>query len=217
MGGYSTISPDVSKVWTVPTRTLTDVNNVWSAPIRNLTDVSNIWTHGTRTLTDVSNIWSYTTRALTDVSNIRDAVWNATTRTLTNVDNIKNAVLPTATETLGADAAAATNGTILTSGAINTKGSYVQLTAATTINAKSAMLHYCNNASSYNRILLDLAIGAAGAENTLISNLFLATVQYPQPGSISFPLQIPAGTRISARIQASSASVNLPVTMTLLG
>jgi hypothetical protein len=106
-------------------------------------------------------------------------------------------------------------GTLLTAGAAATKGSYTALTAATTRD-------YCGFFFSgdpaggsyvYDAFLLDIAIGAAGSERIILPDYRIGFQSagssctgycgYPSP---FVPVQVPAGTRISARIAAINAS-----------
>lgn len=108
---------------------------------------------------------------------------------------------------------ASTRGTqIDPGGTINTKGSYVQLTASTTadIDALAVLIGEGNaesqTYSAYTDWKIDVATGAAGAETVVIADLWSVaqpTVNQPLPGAIRVPVTIAAGTRLAVRCQSS--------------
>lgn len=100
-------------------------------------------------------------------------------------------------------------GTAITpNAAAATKGSFAQLVSAT---AKD----YCgfilipdgqNNTTSNTAYFMDLAIGPSGSEQIIMSNLLFRSTS-PSPSDTPFlPIQIPAGTRLSARCSCDIAS-----------
>lgn len=100
---------------------------------------------------------------------------------------------------------ASTQGTVVDPGATpDTKGAYVQLTAAT-----SADLDYLivlvtlgvNSAMSDGSFSLDLATGAALSETIILPDLTFVTTTSEQctPCVWAFPIDVPSGTRLSAR------------------
>jgi hypothetical protein len=102
-------------------------------------------------------------------------------------------------------------GTSVDAGATaNTKGAYSVLTAAST-NPIRALVFYignqANNARTAANFLMDIAVGGAGVEQVVLSNIPLQgtsteDVVSPQV-SATLPIMIPAGTRITARAQCS--------------
>ncbi len=105
---------------------------------------------------------------------------------------------------------AGSDGTTVTSGAANTKGSYVQLIASTAfdIHYISIQLYPVGEATG-DALLCDIAVGAASSEYDIIPNLYCesATASFRTPvAQYSFPIFIPAGSRISARCQADAAT-----------
>ncbi len=102
------------------------------------------------------------------------------------------------------------NGRTMTSGAANTKGSYVEIVASLSVDA-TAMYFAVSNQPLNNgnfQFLIDIATGAGGSEQVIVSN-------YPVwPGTALgnvwcrafMPISIPAGTRVATRCQASGAS-----------
>lgn len=92
-------------------------------------------------------------------------------------------------------------------GTINTKGAYSEITSATT-----APIHWLilaignqNNAvASTASWLIDIAIGAAAAEQVVIGNLEVvcdSNEDMPLPALFAVPVSIPAGTRLAVRSQ----------------
>ncbi|PSO28804.1 hypothetical protein C7G41_24200 [Bradyrhizobium sp. MOS002] len=118
-------------------------------------------------------------------------------------------------------------GTAVTTGAANTKGSYAQLTASSTKDYKGFVLRVDNQNStaSYTGIdslLFDIAIGGAGSEQVILPNYPIGRPKLSTNGaaasitgspSAHFPIQIPAGTRIAARAQSILASQIMGVTL----
>ena len=90
----------------------------------------------------------------------------------------------------------------------NTKGAWVELSAATTIDASAftVMIPYIFEGSDY---LVDIGIGAAGSEQVIINNLSIS-VGYVNGNTPSFnpriPIPIPSGTRVAVRTQATGTS-----------
>jgi hypothetical protein len=110
-----------------------------------------------------------------------------------------------------ANAGAATTvsrGTSVTaSGTANTKGAYAVLSAATPFDAHMIVV-MIDDISTVIDYLLDIAVGAAGVEFVILPNLYVGggtgSINY---GAIyQFPVQIPKGVRLTARIQASTLS-----------
>lgn len=88
----------------------------------------------------------------------------------------------------------------------NTKGSFVQLVAATSQDATWLEVFIrCATASS--TLLVDIAVGGAGAEIVIIPNimLFVTGTAPARALNIAVPCSIPAGSRISARCQAGAS------------
>jgi len=106
--------------------------------------------------------------------------------------------------------AASSGGTNIDPGStINTKGGAVELTAGTTKALKGFFLGIGSNsnpATTTGSWLLDIMIGAA-TEQVILKDIMLRTSAVGDsifPKSVSFiPMQIPKGTRISARAQST--------------
>lgn len=115
-------------------------------------------------------------------------------------------------ETLGA-VTATSNGTTLTCGAANTKGSYVQLDASTAFAVAWVTIILSNQNNGGRDVLVDIATGAAGAETVVIANIWGGT-QNSFPNNVyRFRLSIAAGVRIAARAQDNGGSETLDITM----
>lgn len=113
----------------------------------------------------------------------------------------------------GVDSIGATNngsrGSTVTAGAANTKGSYTQLVASSSkdYSAIGFTLCYSSSILPTDRALLDIAIGGAGSEIIIIPDYFFS-VNSPSGVNTVFCImtQIPAGTRIAARIASATGS-----------
>lgn len=111
---------------------------------------------------------------------------------------------------------AATNGTQVDPGSTaNTKGSYSQITAATTYDLAGFMVAFdtLNQSANYtNGIynLVDIAIGPAGSEVVIYPNIQMVmtkvTASYDTAPRVTcyIPVAIPGGTRIAVRAQSEN-------------
>lgn len=85
------------------------------------------------------------------------------------------------------------------------KGNWTQMNAS--LAADTAMIYILAGSgnSSGHRFALDIGIGSSGSEIAIINNL---TFSCPQTlvSVYAFPLSIPAGTRLSARVSSDSAN-----------
>ena len=121
------------------------------------------------------------------------------------------------------DQVASEFGTVVTAaGSANTKGSYSTLIASTAYDAYGIMIEFYNTAvaSTATSQLTDIALGAASSERVVIPNLFSGnagtSIGAQNAGNaFFFPLFIPAGSRISARMQSLIASDTVNVKVTL--
>ena len=89
----------------------------------------------------------------------------------------------------------------------HTKGSYTELIASASANAGLLVLMVQDIAvaGTNTATLIDIATGASGSETNIISNLAVGgavATAGPTGVAVSIPLQIPSGTRLSARIQS---------------
>jgi hypothetical protein len=96
---------------------------------------------------------------------------------------------------------------VVPSATANTKGSFTQIIASTARDYAGFLLGFDNvsGGADSNVRLWDFAIGSAGSEIVILPNIMVKMQSYHslQP---YIPMDIPAGTRISARNQATLAS-----------
>lgn len=101
-------------------------------------------------------------------------------------------------------------GTAITASAtINTKGSYVELVSAVNNLTDSVAIDIGFDGESevtMRSMLFDIAIGEAGSEVVVINNMYLSAQSVVNYSTISIPLSIRSGVRISARMQSTVAS-----------
>lgn len=112
-------------------------------------------------------------------------------------------------ESVGTNTSDSTSTTIASSGSGDTKGSWVELIAATTFNASSLTIRIVDYTVSVEQ-LFDIAIGAASSEEIIINNIVWSTRSIRSAGyEFTFPVSIPAGSRISCRAQSNDGSSTL--------
>lgn len=111
---------------------------------------------------------------------------------------------------------ATTTATVLTSDAVaDTKGAYVQLSAATDF-AASGIRVFINKTSLPDDFMIDIAIGAAASEQVIIPDLHFGQNRAANAAhSIFIPIRIPAGVRLSARCQDTAGSNTIAVMVQL--
>jgi hypothetical protein len=86
----------------------------------------------------------------------------------------------------------------------NTKGGFTTLIASTASDINLLSLSFASGSGTE---LVDIAIGAAASEVIIYSNILVPlTVAANVSVAILLPVTIPAGTRISARVQSNTAS-----------
>ena len=108
----------------------------------------------------------------------------------------------------GSTPASSTGITLTANASANTKAtSWTEVIASTDYasNWLLVMLHQASGSIAY---LIDIGVGASTAEHVLIANLYLHAPAITSAGgrAFLFPVRIPAGTRLSARCQASTGS-----------
>jgi len=127
-------------------------------------------------------------------------------------------------ENWGANAAAS-KGTVLTASATpHTLGAKTELIAATGIDCRHICLQsHQSNAATY---LLTLYVGASGSEVPIFGPFSCAGINdssgamdfsNTHGANVSFPLSVPAGSRISAAIQSSAASATADISVLAFG
>lgn len=113
-----------------------------------------------------------------------------------------------AIETIGADLTNTRGTTVAPSATAHTKGSWVELVAASAADAQAILVVISSYASSSQTAgyLIDIGIGGSGSEAVAIANLTNAGPAARLATPFYIPLPIPAGTRVSARCQFGGTS-----------
>lgn len=108
-------------------------------------------------------------------------------------------------ETYGANTGDSGGAQLDSGGSANTKGSYTEITSATSRPIRWLVLCIgnMNNSARQDTVgYLDIAIGAAGSEQVIVPNIPIGQdsgADMCWPAYVSFPIDIPAGSRIAAR------------------
>lgn len=111
--------------------------------------------------------------------------------------------------TYGANAATSRGVEVDPGASADTKGAWVEVTAATSDILKALFVRFGDGSSARGALkqgLLDVGIGAVGSEIVLIPNIFHILAYYSAAAygigpdcSILFPVSIPSGTRLAVR------------------
>jgi len=118
---------------------------------------------------------------------------------------------------------ATTEGTALPiCGTKNVKGSYVEITSATTYSIRHLIIDllWAQKATSGNRVFhIDIAVGSVGNEQIIIPDIFAWTWagELPFPPVLSLPIKIPIGSRIAARTSCTDNSAGYTIQLILHG
>lgn len=117
--------------------------------------------------------------------------------------------------TVGAVAGASSLATTVTTGAVNTKGTAVELVAATEFDASWVMVQL-SGSNAANNFMIDIMIGAA-TEQVIIPDLYarLGGTGGAWPMYL-FPIFIPKGSRLSTRAQSGGSGVICKIALTLI-
>lgn len=109
-------------------------------------------------------------------------------------------------------------GTVITANVTpGNDGAYTQLIASTSFDYDSIMIQTGVHDSAAGLGLLDIAIGAGGAEKVIVADLpFSSLTTRYTTGSLWLPLHVPKGSRMSARVHRSSAA-SKTIRVALLG
>jgi hypothetical protein len=102
---------------------------------------------------------------------------------------------------------------VTASSTANTKGSWTQVIASTPSDTSWITIMLGNNSVSSKSGAIDIGIGATGSEVVVVQNLII--IESYEPCSISLPLQIPTGAKVSIRAQAAGGADIFSVTMIL--
>lgn len=109
--------------------------------------------------------------------------------------------------------AAAGKVTVTASASADTKGSWVELIAASTFDFDAGLIYLetsnTNQSGTDTGQLLDIGIGGAGSEIVVIANI--PTGWAAITSGVWIPLRLPAGVRVAARVQASTGSDTVDV------
>lgn len=116
--------------------------------------------------------------------------------------------------TYGADTANTTGTTVSSGSGSNNKGSWTQLTSATTRAHEWGI--FCVRASGNSQYLFDLGIGGSGSEQLLVPNMNVRDSSSGDPAIYSFPLRIASGTRVACRSASATGSLGASVSLTLI-
>lgn len=116
-------------------------------------------------------------------------------------------------QTIGSVPASTAGTTITSGGSTTTKGTYVELIAATVRDANWILIHLTNNSSTGSSHNIDIAIGSA-TEQVIIPDLQCIAKARSGVAPYLFPIFIPAGSRITARLAApSSNTIEIAITL----
>jgi hypothetical protein len=111
----------------------------------------------------------------------------------------------------------ASSGTVITASATaNAKGSWTQLVASTPFAASGIFVRVGDEANASTRYLIDIGIGSTGNEIVLIPDLHNSVQSSFGFNIYFFPLEIPAGVRLSARVASSRASDTVSIVIYLV-
>jgi hypothetical protein len=129
-------------------------------------------------------------------------------RLLTGNDRRNDRVIPRyrdwiTSDMVGVDASAS-DAVVTAHATIHTVGSYTELITATAAPVTALRVKFRGVAGSGNAtsMLANIATGAAASEVVLIPNINIGYTEPTAGSTFLFPVSIPAGTRISANIQA---------------
>jgi len=104
----------------------------------------------------------------------------------------------------------------LTANAVaNTKGIYREVIASTSMDAVG--LEIFLNPRQTAAFLVDIAVGAVGSEQIILSNLMVGGSSLGTADRLIVPILVPSGSRLSARCQASTGSRTFWVNVVIYG
>lgn len=101
----------------------------------------------------------------------------------------------------------------------NVKGAYTQITANTSFSYDAITLQMYQTGGGGSCFLVDIAIGPAGSEQVILSNILLDSMRSAQVGAVllDLPISIPAGSRIAARVQDPIGSGTRNLQLAVIG
>jgi hypothetical protein len=103
------------------------------------------------------------------------------------------------------------DGIINSSGSANVKGAYEAVVNATAFPIDWLSVTLLQATAAVRDLLLDIAIGGAGSETVIVSNILYSLNTLAKPTTYVFPIAIPEGTSIRARCQASAGSTGVEI------
>lgn len=112
--------------------------------------------------------------------------------------------------------------TVVGSGTANTKGSWTEIVASTSVAADGLVLYIgvTSSATTDTSALLDIGIGAAGSEVTVVPNLQVgwrnSNAGQGQRIEYVLPVSVPKGSRIAARVQGVQTSKSVVAGVSLV-
>lgn len=107
-------------------------------------------------------------------------------------------------------------GVLVTAGAINTKGAVAVVSASTPFDSWGVHVALTNKSAAAD-LLVDIMLGVAGQEYSIIPNIYYTAGSNSSYGkNYFFPVFIPAGSRVTARSQSATASVTCRVAAWLM-
>ena len=107
--------------------------------------------------------------------------------------------------------------TLTSGGSANTKGSYVQAIASTSIPGAWVLLSLSRPTVTATDLLVDVAVGGAGSEQVVIPNTVFSVNALTTPAMSIYllPLHIPAGSRVALRAQSAGSSDTIDAQITI--
>lgn len=110
---------------------------------------------------------------------------------------------------------ASQGGVLATAGAINTKGTAAVIQATTPFDAHGCWVQLTSKSAAGDQ-LVDICVGGSGAEVALIPNIYYTAGSNSSYGkTYFFPVSIPGGSRLSAKVASATASVTCRVAVYL--
>ena len=109
-------------------------------------------------------------------------------------------------EAIGEDTAISGGTQVVASATVHTKGAWAQLVASSLFAADGIAILVPVFGTLVGRALMDIGVGAASSEQVVIPNIYFEGVTTQRGSHYSFPIRIPAGSRVSARAQSSAVS-----------
>lgn len=91
---------------------------------------------------------------------------------------------------------------------------YIDVITTTAFHAGYLIVTFANF-SAAGDALVDIAMGAGGSEIVVAANLYCYNRAGQTPHSYTLPVNIPAGSRVSARFQCATASATMDITIVL--